>query len=106
MNPETHGRARARSEAAQTYHAMLAALHEKSRTFSFAQPRVDASFPFRDNLCREVALLACRELNPEDTKLVFEFLGLTPFIHVDLEGCDCRTLAHSPECPHHWSASK
>lgn len=104
MNPETHGRARARSEAAQTYHAMLAALYEhKPKPFQYVPV---AGFPFRDALCREVALLACSELEAEDTRLVFEFLGLESIVRVDLGGTslacnaadDCPASVHVPEC--------
>lgn len=104
MNPETHTRAQARTEAAQKYHAMLAELYEmKPKPLQYAPV---AGFPFRENLCREVALLACSQLEADDARLVFEFLGLTPFIHLDLSGTslecnaadDCRALAHVPEC--------
>lgn len=108
MNSETYIRTQSRGAAVQAYHAMLAALHEKSRTFSFAQPRIDAGFPFRDNLCREVALLACGDLNSEDTQLVFEFLGLTPFILFDLGGTslECNAADDCPASVHLEACSK
>lgn len=111
MNPETHTRAQARTEAAQKYHAMLAELYEmKPKPFQYVPV---AGFPFRDELCREVALLACSQLEAEDTRLVFEFLGLEPSgfeppepaesaaaIPCDCLGAaECATRSELGQCP-------